>query len=1201
MVHKQDKKRIQKEFDNFIDGKKTKLFLEYQIQKSNGDYIWVREHGVMKRDSEDGHAKYMVGIFHNLENDGNVDRTTGLYMYDKGKENFDVFMHNHVGESGTILLLGIDDFASINAINDHSFGDRVLRTIVQDIQTLLPKQTSFYRYDGDQLLILGKRVAKDEMKILYDKIQLKAKKAHEMDGQSFSLSFSAGMVAYPDDGLQWQDLVKRASLALKKAKEVGKNCCIQYEKELLNENIYEQMISRLMNKSVQNNCEGFRVVYQPVCESKHMSIYGAEALLRFDAPNGKTLRPDTFIPFLESNKLIIPVGTWVLEQAIIMCKKWLKEYPDFVMNVNVSCVQLYSDDFCDVVSHLLNKYRLEARHLTLELTESYFVNDANDIITTLEKLHEMDIKLAMDDFGSGYSSLARLTQLHVDIVKIDKIFVQTLQTSSYTQNFIDAVVRLCHDMGLKVCVEGVETCFEQRYISMMRADFIQGYYVSRPMDADEFYNLYIQKEIDTSLLAITPDREVRRKQLTGDANFLQLLIDTTPMAMIIWNRDVEIISCNREALNLYGVESEASLLNEFYRFSPKTQEDGEQSKAKAERKIKEAFISGYVEFNWQHIDVNGVLIPCEVQCTRIEHHDDFILVSYTRDIRKQVEEEEQIRQTNSRIHALLDATPLCVNLWNRNLENTMCNQEAVKLFDLENEQQYIDYFNKLSPEYQPNGTRSDILSSEKIKEAFTKGYSQFKWMHCKLNREQIPAEITLVRIKDLDDNNEDMVAGYTRDIREQLANEEQIVKANSRIRALLDATPLCVNLWNRNMENMICNHEAVKLFDLKNEDEYIKEFFNLSPEYQPNGERSDRMSFEKITEAFEKGYSKFEWMHCKLNGEEIAAEITLVRIEGLDDDGSDMVAGYTRDIRQQLEVTEIERKANQRIIAILNASPLSCLLWNDDSECIDCNQVSIDLFGVNTREELIHSFDDFMPFYQPDGTVSKDKKQYLLQKIKVDKRLTFEWLYRNKNNVDIPCEVSLVSLDINDEEFVVAYNRDLRELKNTIALNTRLEQLAYYDLLTGCASRLSFMETLNNEFNADSEFSLMMFDLDHFKFINDTYGHEAGDITLEKVVSRISSILPKGAVIGRYGGDEFMILEKDMKGDEVKVLMDCLIREIEVLDIHCVDNSFNTSISIGATYRGEHDTVDNIIKRADEALYKAKNQGRNRFELILPE
>lgn len=1201
-VHKKDIARVETSIQEAVEQKKTKINIEYQVTNANGEHIWISDKASIRYDKEGGVPIMIVGVMHNLLYDGAVDSIAGLFMHSRYRDKFEVLKNNQLVQTVTVMIIGIDGFASINTLHNHRFGDLVLRKTAQDFLEYLD-DANMYRYDGDQFLIVSEKFTKEEMIALYEKFKSHTKKAHQVEGISYRFSISAGIANYPEDASSWVDLEKAVSLALKKAKETGKNNYALFSNKIYKEAIFEQNLTRQLSNSVERNCANFNVVYQPICHTQNLRVHGAEILLRYKSPNDEAVFPDVFIPLLEQTRLIIPVGLWVLEQAIRTCKKWISFIPDFVMSVNVSYLQLRESSFCEQVEHLLKKYDLDASHLTLELTESYFITDAKRIEKTIQRLHELQINLAMDDFGTGYSSLARLSEFAVDIVKIDRSFVQSLHQSKYNHDFVDSVVRLCHNVGMIVCVEGVETQDEQEIINVLNADYVQGYYVSRPILEDDFYESFIKNLHANDDLVVTPNKQLQRDQLVSDNDVLTAMMDATPLGLNFWNRDYEIIACNAEIIHLLGAKDVKDVQENFMRFSPKYQADGKLSRNKVHEVIESAFHGKRVRFYWDHYNpLTKEVIPTDVTAVCIPYMNKEIVATYAHDLREQRRMEEKIHQFNSQLKAILNSNPLCLNLWNKDFANLMCNTAAVELFGLKNQEEYLERFFELSPEYQPNGVLSSSLSLEYITSAFEKGYCQFKWMHQDLQGNEIPAEITLVKIQGFDEFGNELVAGYTRDLREQLAMEEKIEKFNTRLEALLDSSPLCLNLWNRNFENIMCNEAAVSLFNLDKQEEYLQHFFELSPKYQPDGMLSSEKSSMYIVNAFKDGYQQFKWMHCDLQGNEIPAEITLVRIDGLDEDGGDLVAGYTRDIRSQLNAEKLQNAVNIRTRAVLDSSPLGCVLWSTDVKIIDCNQVMLQILGAKNTDELRDNFDAFLPRRQPDGEDSLQKKMAVFEELKDKHSDTFEWVYVNCDREEVPCEVSLMRITLEGEEIIVSYSRDLRELHRTLELNDRLSQMAYYDLLTGVTSRARFTERLSSTFShakRDQEFTIIFFDIDYFKSVNDKYGHGTGDLVLKRVAKAIEKILPSNAVLGRYGGDEFIILLEKISEEELALLMERVVDNVSNMAFKYEDKEFTTSISMGATFNLLRDeSYQNILNRADKALYKAKDGGRNSYAII---
>ena len=198
--------------------------------------------------------------------------------------------------------------------------------------------------------------------------------------------------------------------------------------------------------------------------------------------------PVEFIPLLEACGLIVPVGKWVLEEAVRTCKKWLRYQPDFIMNVNISYLQMLDESFIDFVRQILNQYDLPPAHIVLELTESCFVTDMEALKEAFKLLRNLNIQIAMDDFGTGYSSLGMLSQSPADIVKIDRLFITAIgdEENEFNRSFIGSVIQLCHRVGISVCVEGVERKNELDTVCSLEADCIQGYYISKPLLLEDF-------------------------------------------------------------------------------------------------------------------------------------------------------------------------------------------------------------------------------------------------------------------------------------------------------------------------------------------------------------------------------------------------------------------------------------------------------------------------------------------------------------------------------------------------------------------------------------------------------------------------------------------------------------------------------------------------------------------------------------------
>jgi PAS domain S-box-containing protein len=262
------------------------------------------------------------------------------------------------------------------------------------------------------------------------------------------------------------------------------------------------------------------------------------------------------------------------------------------------------------------------------------------------------------------------------------------------------------------------------------------------------------------------------------------------------------------------------------------------------------------------------------------------------------------------------------------------------------------------------------------------------------------------------------------------------MKAEERTQVMLDATPLCANFWDRNYKNIDCNKEALNMFGLSSKKEYIEKFFDLSPEYQPDGKKSYEKALGCVKKAFDEGYYRVEWVHRRLDGEMIPCEVTLVRVMYRNDF---IVAGYARDLRELKSVMAKMRESDECTQVLFDATPLACFMVNNKNNLIECNQETVRLFGLSNKQDFIDDIYDFFPEYQPSGVVSKEYIQNYFNDAFEEGYCRFEWMHQKLDGEQIPTEVSLVRVKFRGEYAVAGYIRDLRELKTMIAEMRRAE------------------------------------------------------------------------------------------------------------------------------------------------------------------
>lgn len=388
-----------------------------------------------------------------------------------------------------IMILGLDDFKKINDMIGQSAGDTILKEVSKRIKEVLSEETIVARIGGDEFAVLVKNyVDKDSVTQLCQSIMEQIRVPFLLDGVAQKLNSSAGIVFYPDGGKEYDELLKNADLALSQAKSDNKGNYKVYSREMRLE-LEEQMnFEKELDLAIINN--EMYMVYQPQAYLKDHKIRGAEALLRWKHEKYGETPPTQFIPMLEKSGHIIAFGEWVLEKA---CKMAVElrglGYPDFIMAVNVSPAQVMNKDFVDVMKRIIESTGVSPKCIEIEITESLFMGNVTDCVSTLERLKALGIGIVLDDFGTGYSSLTYINRLPINALKIDKSFVDNICADSKEKEIISELINLAHKLNLEVIAEGVEHENQKQQLQISGCDLLQGNLFSKPLDEKEIRNL----------------------------------------------------------------------------------------------------------------------------------------------------------------------------------------------------------------------------------------------------------------------------------------------------------------------------------------------------------------------------------------------------------------------------------------------------------------------------------------------------------------------------------------------------------------------------------------------------------------------------------------------------------------------------------------------------------------------------------------
>lgn len=486
LIHPHDEQYFLESNQEIADGRASYHNIEYRARNIRGEWVWLRCRGKMIPD-EYGEPGLFAGMITNLGKKNQIDHMTGLY--NRFKLEGDVKKQLADGDSSMkfgIMILDMDSFHNINDLYNRSYGDEILRIAGQRISSIIPPNAKAYRLDGDEFGVLVLGGEKQECLSIYGKIQNAYQKQQEYNGRKYYCTISAGCVFYPQDADNYLDLMKYANYSLEASKDAGKNRMTIFSGSLLAERERSLGLMEEFRECVERGFAGFAIYYQPQIVVDTQELYGAEALARWKSVKYGNVSPIEFIPLLEKSGLIIEFGAWIFYHAAMQCKKWMEQRNDFQMSINLSYLQLLEGDIVDYMQETLESLELDPQHITMELTETYLVKADADVLGTMERMRRMGIRIAMDDFGVGYSSLHSLKNIPVDLVKIDRGFVKGIDGDIFNATLIRSITELCHDVGKTVCLEGVEIGAEYEVVRDMGLELIQGYYYGRPVPADEF-------------------------------------------------------------------------------------------------------------------------------------------------------------------------------------------------------------------------------------------------------------------------------------------------------------------------------------------------------------------------------------------------------------------------------------------------------------------------------------------------------------------------------------------------------------------------------------------------------------------------------------------------------------------------------------------------------------------------------------------
>ncbi len=451
--------------------------------------------------SDSGQISHYVGIFSDVTHVKETEeRMQYMAWYDpltrlpnrmlfRDRVTQEMALGRRAGTHAAVFFIDLDRFKYINDTLGHDSGDAMLLQVAERLQKCFRQTDTIARMGGDEFTVLLPNPGESQNIVhLAEKVIRELKQSFTVSGHEFFIGASIGIALFPEDGRDYETLIKNADIAMYNAKEVGRGTYKFFSPQMNEKTNRRLSLEKDLRKALEQN--EFVLYYQPKIGIASGLIVGMEALIRWCHPEKGMISPGDFIPLAEETGLIIPMGLWVLKTACQQVHSWrTMGWKSLRVAVNLSALQVQSEDIIQQVKDVLATTDLTSDGLELEITESIAMHDVTRTVGIIREFREMGIHISIDDFGTGYSSLSYLKSLPLHALKIDQSFVRDLVENSEDASIVTSIISMAAAMNLEVVAEGVETEEQLAFLAKQNCSQAQGYFFSRPVSADDFLEL----------------------------------------------------------------------------------------------------------------------------------------------------------------------------------------------------------------------------------------------------------------------------------------------------------------------------------------------------------------------------------------------------------------------------------------------------------------------------------------------------------------------------------------------------------------------------------------------------------------------------------------------------------------------------------------------------------------------------------------
>ena len=490
VVHPDDLQIWLSDAKEVVEGKKARYSCQYRAKNRYGEYVWVENNGYVLN-NENGEHVLSAGMITRLDVQNRYDPQTNMLT------TYAFYSEYFFDGAGTVLMVNVDDFRNVISTYGYSAAKELVGQLGALVKEACNPPMKLYRFGTDEFMIILPGGTKDSTRSLFNKIADAVRMSRVMNGTIIRVSISGAAVMYPEDCVKKDDMVEKLDYSMGYVKKHHPGKMTFYSEQLAREQERKNLLKEDLIQSVQSEFKGFSLFFQPLVEPVTERINGAETLLRWKGEVIQDSYPAEFIDILEETGYIRQVGLWVMEQTFLQKKAWEEKYGNLQLSFNVSYQQFMDQDFAAKVIKKANEIGVDKESVIIELTESCQVKDPESLANVFEELEKEGFKLALDDFGTAYSTMEMLRKLPVDYIKIDHSFVRELADEGHEDDYIivDELVRLSNRLHHGAIIEGVENQSVVERLKDVNASLLQGYHYSKPVAKDVFEGLLDKQKL----------------------------------------------------------------------------------------------------------------------------------------------------------------------------------------------------------------------------------------------------------------------------------------------------------------------------------------------------------------------------------------------------------------------------------------------------------------------------------------------------------------------------------------------------------------------------------------------------------------------------------------------------------------------------------------------------------------------------------